>query len=70
MEYLERFRGQTNAFSTGSGSAALVIPKEIAAELGIDNSTKKTYFHIYTVFKNGKKRIIYEFTQHAKKGEK
>ena len=67
---MEKFRGQTNAFSTGSGSAALVIPKEIAAEFDIDTTNKKTYFNIYTEYSGNKKRIVYEFFEHAEKGEK
>jgi hypothetical protein len=67
---MERFRGQTNAFSTGSGSAALVIPKKIAEELEIDTTNKKTYFNIYTEITGKKKRIVYEFFDHAEKGDK
>jgi len=66
---LRKFRGKTNAFSIGSSSSVLTIPKEVVDELGIDTVSKKTYFDIYTDYKDGKKRIIYEFTQHAKKGE-
>lgn len=65
---MKKFRGQTNAFSTGSGSAALVIPKEISAEFEIDTTSKKTYFNIYTEYTKGKKCIIYEFFSHADKG--
>jgi len=65
---MENFRGNTNAFSIGSGTQVLTIPKEIAVELGMDLS-KKTYFNIYTSYKDGRKKIIYEFTQHADKKE-
>jgi hypothetical protein len=67
---MERFRGQTNAFSVGSGSNVLNLPKEIAEEMGIDNASKKTYFHIYTDYSKKKKRVIYEFFQHAERGDK
>lgn len=60
------FRGNTNSFYIGSSTPVLTIPKEIADELDINNA-KKSYFNIYTDFSKGKKRIIYEFTQHAEK---
>lgn len=66
---MKKFRGQTNAFSVGSGSAVLNIPKEIAEEFGIKTESRKTYFNIYTEYTKGKKKIIYEFFEHAKKVE-
>ena len=62
-----RFRGTTNAFSIGSGSTVLTVPKEIANEFEIENETKKTHFNIYTQYYNGKKRIVYEFVNHSEK---
>lgn len=68
---MEKFRGQTNSFSIGPpGTAILNIPKEIVEEFEIKTDEKKTFFDIYTDYRNGKKRIIYEFTKHAKKEEK
>jgi len=60
------FRGQTNAFSIGSKTQVIVIPKEIEKELEMDEN-KKTFFKIFTEYKDGKKRIIYEFMEHALK---
>jgi len=65
---VRKFRGNTNSFYIGSSSPVLTIPKEIADDLGIDSS-KKTYFNIYTDFSKDKKKIIYEFTQHAEKSK-
>ena len=67
---MRTFRGKTNAFSVGSSSAVLTIPKEVVDELGIDTSVKKSFFDIYTDYRSGKKTIIYEFTQHARKEKK
>ena len=66
---MKKFRGQTNAFSVGSGSTVLNVPKEIAEEFDINNEKRKTYFNIYTEYAKGKKRIIYEFFEHAKRVE-
>jgi len=67
---MEKFRGQTNAFSVGPPSSAVLnIPKEIVEEFEIKTDEKKTFFDIYTNYDGDKKRIIYEFTKHAEKDE-
>lgn len=67
---MKEFRGVANAFSIGSGTIVISIPKEIIHELQIDTNTKKTYFNIYTDYDNGKKKIIYELSKHAKRKKK
>lgn len=66
------FRGVANAFSIGSGTIVISIPKEIVNELKIDTDKKKTYFDVYTEYsKDGKtKKITYQFTKHAKRKNK
>lgn len=63
---MRKFRTTTNAFYIGNKSPVLTIPKEISEEFDISDD-KKTYFNVYTDFTKGKKRIIYEFTNHAEK---
>ena len=63
---MEKFRATTNAFCIGNKSPVLTIPKEIAEEFEISED-KKTFFNVYTEYVKGKKRIIYEFTNHAEK---
>ena len=63
---MKKFRTTTNAFYIGNKSPVLTISKEIAEEFEITED-KKTYFNVYTDFSKGKKRIIYEFTNHAEK---
>jgi len=69
---LKEFRGVTNAFSIGSGTIVVSIPKEIVNEIKIDTEKKKSYFNIYTEYSSdgATKRIVYEFTKHAKRKNK
>jgi len=67
---MKEFRGVANAFSIGSGTIVISIPKEIIDELNIDTDKKKSYFNIYTNYDNNKKQIIYEFSKHAKRKKK
>jgi len=69
---MKEFRGVANAFSIGSGTIVVSIPKEIVDEIGIDTNKKKTFFDVYTEYsKDGQtRRVIYQFSQHAKRKNK
>jgi len=60
-----KFRCNTNAFSIGSNSVVLVIPKDIAKELDIDVEKKKTHFEVWTDYRKDEKRIVYKLSRHA-----
>jgi len=67
---MKNFRGVANAFSVGSGTIVISIPKEIVDELEIDTNTKKSFFDVYTNYNSEKKEIIYQFSKHAKRKNK
>lgn len=60
-------RGTINAFSIGSGTPVLTVPKDVAEDFNMDVKNKKTFFDVYTDFSKGKKRIIYEYTYEVEK---
>ena len=60
-------RGTINAFSIGSGTPVLTVPKDVAEDFNMDVKTKKTFFNVYTDFSKGKKRIIYEYAYEVEK---
>ena len=62
---IRELRGKTNAYSIGSNSVVLTVPKEIATEFDINTVEKKTFFDIYTDYSEGKKKIIFELSGHA-----
>ena len=57
--YLSDFRGTTNTFSIGSGSAVIGIPKSIVDDMKIDVHKTKTHFKVF--YNKKKKEIIYKF---------
>jgi len=59
---MRRPRATINAFSIGSGTPVLTIPKGVAEDFNMDVRNKKTFFNVYTDFSKGKKRIIYEYS--------
>ena len=69
---MKEFRGVANAFSIGSGTIVISIPKEIVEEIGINTDEKKSFFDVYTEYSkdNKTKRIIYQFSKHAKRKNK
>ena len=64
---MKKPRGTVNAFSIGSDTPVLTIPKEVSEEFKMDVKNKKTFFNVFTDFSNGKKRIIYEYFYEVKK---
>ena len=63
---MKRYRRSTNAFSIGSGTQVVSIPKEVADEIGMDLN-KKTHFDVYTNYNKNEKIIMYVFTRHVEK---